>query len=403
MCGSCDNQWRSRESHKFHDGKYQHPIWVKDSDIWKDVQDAMLIDDTKYHFVHVSTNNPAMLAYTENATKGEADRQTPIKVGRYLNRFTKGLTEDRIRQVVEAHNSEFDTGALEIAKTTNDIVSVYLNGPSSCMSHSVSNFSSSEHPTSVYGAGDLGVAYVGGIAKPKGRALIHLEKKVFSTIYGDSARLGAILEKSGYKPDRGSDFEGAKINKITCANNPDFYVMPYMDNDYGVKYSECRKYFTMSRSPDYYAQFTHGLNDENGWWCAWCEDNQSDGTDPIYVDGTGDICECCYDDNFFCCDNCGEHSHNDEWRTVHHFVTRTITTDEVDPKTNTYIRRTERVRDERGVCSCCAEDSHFCESCEEYYNEATHSEHDDQYRCEDCHSEHEEEIKLEKEQDNNEE
>ena len=106
---------------------------------------------------------------------------------------------------------------------------------------------------------------------------------------------------------------------------------------------------------------------------------------------------------FFYCDNCGEPSHNDEWRTVHHFGTRTITTDEVDPKTNTYIRRTERVRDERGVCSCCAEDSHFCESCEEYYNEATHSEHDDQYRCEDCHSEHEEEIKLEKEQDNNEE
>ena len=159
----------------------------------------------------------------------------------------------------------------------------------------------------------------------------------------------------------------------------------------------------MSRSPDYYAQFTHGLNDENGWWCAWCEDNQSDGTDPIYVDGTGDICECCYDDNFFLCDDCGESSHTDEWRTVYYFSTRTITTDEVDPKTNTYIRRTERVRDERGVCSCCVDDMHYCEPCDAYYDEATYSEHDDQSRCEDCHSEHEEEIKLEKEQDNNEE
>ena len=114
------------------------------------------------------------------------------------------------------------------------------------MSHSPTHFSSSQHPTVVYGSGDLGIAYIGGLAKPRGRALVYLKKKVYSTIYGDVARLKSILDKSGYKPDKGSDFEGAKVKLVRCENNIDGYIMPYLDNEYGVKYSKDRDHFIVT-------------------------------------------------------------------------------------------------------------------------------------------------------------
>ena len=418
MCGSCVNleqaEWVARERTKMGDGSYSKPIWVQDGG-FGDVIDAMLVE-ARYHFPHVSLNNPSMLAYTENPAKGEADRQTPIKVGRYLNRFTKGLTENRIREVVEAHNACFDTGELEVATTSKDIVQVYMNGPNSCMSHHTENFSSSEHPTVVYGSGDLGIAYIGGLAKPRARALVYLKKKVYSTIYGDIARLKSILDKSGYKEDTGADFEGAKVNKINCKRNPDFYVMPYLDNDYGVAYAKDKDgtslntHFVMSHSPDYCAQYTHGLHEECGWWCGWCEEMQNEGDDCVYTENAGDVCWSCYENDFFTCEDCDEVMHNDEWRTVNYFRTRQVTTDKLDPKTNTYIVRQERIRDERGVCSCCTDNYQYCESCDEVFEECTNSEEDDGYRCEDCHTEHEAEVEagkhnqeLEQEQDNNEE
>ena len=418
MCGSCDNiekaAWVMRERDRINTDVYSKPIWYLERNGFDDVLNAMQ-EETRYHFTHVSVNNPSMLAYTENPTKGEADRQTPIKVGRYLNRFTKGLSEDRIRQVVEAHNACFDTGELEIAITSKEIVQVYTNGPNSCMSHDISHFSSSEHPTTVYGSGDLGIAYIGGLAKPRGRALVYLKKKVYSTIYGDVARLKSILDKSGYKEDTGADFEGAKINKISCKRNPDFYVMPYLDNDYGVAYAKDKDgtslntHFVMSHSPDYCGQYTHGLNDENGWYCGWCDEMQNEGEDSVYTENSGDICWHCYENDWFTCEECDEVMHNDEWRMVFYFRTRTVNTSERDPKTKEYLTRTERVREERGICSCCTDNVHFCESCEEHFDECTHSEEDDIYRCEDCHTEHEAEVEagkhnqeLKQEQNNNE-
>ena len=83
MCGSCENleqaKWVDRERNRMGDGSYSKPIWIQEG--MSDVQAAMLVE-ARYHFTHVSLNNPSMLAYTENPAKGEADRQTPIKVGR---------------------------------------------------------------------------------------------------------------------------------------------------------------------------------------------------------------------------------------------------------------------------------------------------------------------------------
>ena len=184
--------------------------------------------------------------------------------------------------------------------------------------------------------------------------------------------------------------------------------MPYLDNEYGVKYSSDRDHFTMSHSYDYCAQYTHGLHEECGWWCAWCEESQCEGDDHFYVDGTGDICYHCYESSFMTCEECSEVIHQDNMREVIRYYTRTITATELDPKTNTYPTRTERCTDEIWVCDCCTDNHYYCESCDQWFEEGTYSEEDEMCRCEDCNSEHEKEVEadkhnqqLEQEQNNN--
>jgi len=385
MCGSCD-EWKSREISRFRSGEYSRPVWDNKDEDWDSFVDVRVAftEQSKHHYAHVSLNNQAMLAYTENDTKGKADRQTPIKVGRYLNRFTEGLSEDRIREVVEAHNACFDFGELEIADTSSKIVAVYRNGPNSCMSHDIDSFTSHIHPTSVYGSGDLGVAYIGGIAKPRARVLVHLEKKIYSTIYGDSARLKAVLTKSGYEPDKDCvGFEGAKIMKIPSPTYDDLHVLPYIDNDYGVSMSNCRKHFVMSQNPDYScAQHTHGLCNEAGWWCNYCESHQeTDEDDSYYVDDLGSICQCCYEDNYFYCEHCDTTHHNDDYQEVYCFRT---------------TREGKRVEDSYSCCYDCANENHYyCEDCNKYFDEGNTSETDEMVRCEACHVTHEKEVELE--------
>jgi hypothetical protein len=54
------------------------------------------------HFVHVSTHDPRMIAYTETADKGRRDIQTRVKPGKYLKRyFGDMLSDDQIREWAE--------------------------------------------------------------------------------------------------------------------------------------------------------------------------------------------------------------------------------------------------------------------------------------------------------------
>ena len=338
-------EWVARERDRFAQGHYTHPVWMLDMDL-KDVKEA-LHEKTQgaYHFPHVSLNNASMVAYTPDISKGEADRQVPIKVGRYINRFQDGsLDENRIREVVERHNSAFDTGDLNIATTDTDIELVYTSGPSSCMSHQVDDYSSNIHPTRVYGSNanfttDTAIAWVGSEGKPRGRALIHLHKKIYSTIYGDKARLGAILDKSGYQQDEGGGFEGAKIQKISHSEGEDNYVLPYLDNSYGVWVRDDHLEIT-EQGGDFSGESTHGLTQPSRYCCccdddmheddayyndngeSYCEDcwhehytyccscDESYFRDDVYyIEGHGDYCHSCFDDNGFVCEGCSESCH----------------------------------------------------------------------------------------------
>jgi len=68
--------WRTRELARALTGEYLPVPWALEP--WA----APLLAE---HFPHVSTDDPTMLAYTPDEPKGEQNRQTRCRPGRYLS------------------------------------------------------------------------------------------------------------------------------------------------------------------------------------------------------------------------------------------------------------------------------------------------------------------------------
>lgn len=252
--------WKTREAQK----NYAEPVWYRErfwldaSDVWKD------------HFLHVSEAGPGMLAYTMDQIKGSRNIQTPIKPGRYLQRFFgEKLSEKQIQfyaqwQTTGSRPSTYNNSEkweLKFATTADEIQAVYENGPDSCMSYKhdedENHFESEYHPVRTYAAGDLAIAYLEGEAangetKIIGRALCWPEKKVFGRVYPtprswnedgfeseSDARCvqQALLErlkKGGYASigECYAPFDGAKLLHRKHESNSEYVIMPYLDNGY---------------------------------------------------------------------------------------------------------------------------------------------------------------------------
>src|SRR5262245_40108071 len=71
------NDWRERERQRFAKGEYKPVLWVNEP-WWQEVPD---------HFVHIAVNDKTRIAYTPDAEKGAADRQTSTLPGKYLTQF----------------------------------------------------------------------------------------------------------------------------------------------------------------------------------------------------------------------------------------------------------------------------------------------------------------------------
>ena len=251
--------WQHRESERFETGYYKPPVWHTES--WWLTRSV----DTVQHYTHTSRSNPAMLAYTPDADKGERDIQTQIKPGRYLARFFPHLTDKQRAffatwqttgaQDLFATAEDADPYALAFASTADDVVRVYTRGPSSCMDgrHFPND---SDNPTRVYAAGDLAIAYLTRKTDGKiiGRAVCWPARYVVGRVYptpdayyqdgyASHAEAQAIydtllhrMRAAGYRSTYESHdvtLAGAKLAKIR-ASDSDCWLMPYLDQGYGV-------------------------------------------------------------------------------------------------------------------------------------------------------------------------
>jgi hypothetical protein len=300
-----DSAWIQREAAKFLNGTYIPTPWHNES--W-------FKDRYPLHFAHVSTDKPGMVAYTESPDKGQLDRQMRINPGVYLTKyFSDVLSQSTITYLARCFAAKYEVSELKFATTREDMVAVYLDGPSSCMSHRTSDYKSCPtHPVATYAAGDLTLAYITDSSDHcVARALVWDKKKQHSRIYADSPdherRLADALRDLGYDPDW--DFDGARLLRIECDAG---IVAPYVDgHDYAYDDGE---HLIISDRGDVSLSETSGIGaDNNDATCECCGDRYDSESEGVYIDSREEHwCDSCYQHHAFYCDVTSEYIANSD-------------------------------------------------------------------------------------------
>jgi hypothetical protein len=257
------------------------------------------------HFPYPATSDPAKIAFTESEDRGRADRQTVMRPGAYLRKyFGEHLSEDDIQRWALEWSSRFAPAALQFAKTADEIESVYVNGPNSCMAYCADDFDGSVHPTRAYAGPDLQVAYIchsdGTIT---GRAVVWPDKNKHGRVYGDTDRMGSALAAAGYAY---SNLEGARLTRIEAG--PGLHV-PYLD---GCQYvNDDGEYLTIDPGGSICADSTSGTVGYQ--YCEGCEDIVADGEERHAPHG-GTYCDYCFNERYTYCSGCDEYADSDDIR-----------------------------------------------------------------------------------------
>jgi hypothetical protein len=228
--------WKNRELQRLTDGVYQPLPWVNTA-WWAN---ALLKAPVGDHYAHVSKKHPGRVAYTESDAKGLADIQTPMKAGRYLQKFCGFLSSSDIAYWSASFSRMFENNLLQFATSREDIIDVYRRGPVSCMSHYADQYRSKPyHPTEVYASGDVAVAYMERDGRVTARCVCCPRLKSFDRVYGDYDRLMPLLVAEGYRQD---SIAGARLLKIKHKGG---FVMPYLDC--GVPVRDMGDHFVIER------------------------------------------------------------------------------------------------------------------------------------------------------------
>jgi hypothetical protein len=274
--------WRARQAKRLADGTLE-PLPAK----W----DLPPIQD---HFAHLDPKDPSKIAFTENEELGIIDRVTSVTPGRYISRYYENIDDANRRRLIAAIDLN---GEIFFARTREEIATVYIEGPESCMDgqHDFPGMDDT-WPTEPYAGGDLAVAYtMNARGRIQSRALCWPEKKLFGRCYGAVESMIAAMTAEGYEYIRATDStfpDGAKILKIKHPSKKNFYIMPYFDdinavvdkgdhfetfngncNEPGMKYiscggsgghSELYRVCPKLRSgrPDHTFKLVHGVNEE---------------------------------------------------------------------------------------------------------------------------------------------
>ena len=352
--------WREREERMFHPNVstglaiYNPPVWSEEK-WWVNVAHRF-----KDHFVHVSFIDPTAVAFTEDEAKGEADRQTMMRPGKYLQKFLaagpsgeiehgplKG-TEPRITKMQVAYYADWhqagkrpeNEDVLAFTEDADEIVRLYEEGPESCMMGK--GWDTQYHPVRVYAGGGLALAYMTSASgEVTGRALCWPARECFGRVYptpnSDRDRerydeLMARLKAKGWTSinEDNTIFEGARLTQLTSRYGS--YLMPYLDNEYGVRevYRDGKSWWEMTHEEDHQENTDGtlcGSNSEPDWTCDNCEEGFSDDeySYPVYsrwatsgvvrignglegyARGEQTWCESCRDNSTFYCDGSEEH------------------------------------------------------------------------------------------------
>jgi hypothetical protein len=273
--------------------------------------------------VHISTQDPNLLAYFP--TQRHAERRVPqqIKPGRYIRQYFPHYTDDQVRR----YSALIGTGKLKFYADWQNMLKIYTQLDndgivSSCMSK---DRWGTMHPLMVYDNSDveLAVLYMGD--KPVARALYNKHNKHYPMVYGQWEKMSVALDEAGFIHD---SLCGAKIRKLPRyldhsadidrdtldldtvwdhAIDVDYLLMPYIDHKRDLDRSHnCST--EVSVHDDYceidYRGGIEANNHEEGYIHRWgdnraeCEncDDRVHENDLIYVEyDEMNVCPYCRD------------------------------------------------------------------------------------------------------------
>lgn len=147
------------------------------------------------------------------------------KIGRAIKHCFEYVYDTIIESCVLLYEELQGIKNLNLAKTEEEIIDVYKNGPKSCM------FGIQGVMAYAHSDGDIAIAYTGPITRPSARAVVNTKRMEYLTVYGD-ARLDSILRSSGYTYKE-NFLNGLKLKKVMKQRhwNCEEYYLPYMDGD----------------------------------------------------------------------------------------------------------------------------------------------------------------------------
>lgn len=283
-----DPSWRTRELTRRRNGE-GNPM---PNEVVSAVARALEGIDFEWKYrPYLSKKFPGKVVYTKHEEHGTLDKQTVSSFAKFLDFMVEdidcpALSPELTRDLVTLFNATVTEGPRTpyFTSSAEEAVTVYINGPNSCMSHDECEYEGMIHPASVYHGGDLSVAYILKGTAPKditaptmeqieeytvsARAVVWKDKKIYGRVYGDEYRFSESMAALGYSRDDNA-LLGAKLPAIPCENNEGCFIMPYLDFASNVTGPVDGFFITTIDSDGLEAQKTNGLSGELGDYCAY--------------------------------------------------------------------------------------------------------------------------------------
>lgn len=215
------------------------------------------------HYVHISTEDDSLIAFTPDEQSGVADKQVRMTLGRYLKKYIVGISDAQVQALEAAHRADL-SGEFELV-TGQDIAKAYIeagqSGVGSCMSHDTTHWGTGDkklHPAMAYDAPGFGLALLRNHAgKLSARCLTwanpdNAGDKRMIRVYGDTM-LERRLLRAGYVY-KGLAGARLRLYDLATRDNPHRVLMPYID---GLRGSQSDGTVNVVRRSDGLHMITH--------------------------------------------------------------------------------------------------------------------------------------------------
>ncbi len=215
----------------------------------------------------ITKSNSEKLSYIKDEINGLNGNRTLISVRGYLEKYSSLDKAGIDRLCMRFNLFVIEDDGLKFATDPDEITTVYTSFETgfdslcgSCMRGDFAYLPN--HPSVVYGGGDLALAYIlGKTGKTRARSVVFPEKRIYGRVYGSSEIHDKLrkrkFQKSAYfaeanTSDSKLSLAGARLKRISIPDYTDIYLMPYIDEPHlGVSVTKEGEWISLGQVDQY--------------------------------------------------------------------------------------------------------------------------------------------------------